>query len=84
LRYASSAQRSRTARGWQPRSVAACNSPSFCAISRGDAVWQRLYLPRELLHAQGIYATMPSYVLAQPALPPVCDALAEQRPADGQ
>jgi phytoene/squalene synthetase len=46
-----------------------------------DAVRQRLYLPRELLHTQGIYATMPSYVLAQPALPWVCDALAKQAAA---
>ena len=29
-----------------------------------DATRQRLYLPRELLHAHGIFATMPSYVLA--------------------
>lgn len=46
-----------------------------------DAVRQRLYLPRELLHAQGIYATMPSYVSVQPTLPQVCDALAEQAAA---
>jgi phytoene synthase len=43
-----------------------------------DATRQRLYLPRELLHAHGIFATMPSYVLAQPALPQVCNALAER------
>jgi phytoene synthase len=46
-----------------------------------DAARQRLYLPRELLHAHGIFATMPSYVLAQPALPQVCDELAEQAAA---
>jgi squalene synthase HpnD len=46
-----------------------------------DAVRQRLYLPRELLHAHGIFATMPSYVLAQPALPQVCNALAERATA---
>ncbi len=37
-----------------------------------DARRHRLYLPRELLHAQGIFATIPSWVLAQPALPDVC------------
>jgi phytoene/squalene synthetase len=43
-----------------------------------DAHRHRLYLPRELLQAHGIFATMPSYVLAQPALPQVCDVLAER------
>ena len=42
----------------------------------GDARLHRLYLPRELLHAHGIFATMPSWVLAQPALPEVCRDLA--------
>jgi phytoene synthase len=42
----------------------------------GDARLHRLYLPRELLHAHGIFATMPSWVLAQPALPDVCRDLA--------
>jgi squalene synthase HpnD len=37
-----------------------------------DARRDRLYLPRELLHAHGIFATTPSWVLAQPALPDVC------------
>jgi phytoene/squalene synthetase len=37
-----------------------------------DATRHRLYLPRELLHAHGIFATMPSWVLTQPALPDVC------------
>jgi squalene synthase HpnD len=46
-----------------------------------DAARQRLYLPRELLHGHGIFATMPSYVLAQPALPHVCNALAERAAA---
>jgi squalene synthase HpnD len=46
-----------------------------------DATRQRLYLPRELLHAHGVFATMPSYVLAQPALPRVCNALAERAAA---
>ena len=46
-----------------------------------DAARHRLYLPRELLHAHGIFATMPSYVLAQPALPHVCSALAERAAA---
>jgi phytoene synthase len=36
-----------------------------------DAARHRIYLPRELLHAHGIFATIPSYVLAQPALPRV-------------
>ena len=42
-----------------------------------DARRHRLYLPRELLQAHGIFSTMPNYVLAQPALPQVCNALAE-------
>jgi presqualene diphosphate synthase len=42
----------------------------------GDARLHRLYLPRELLHAHGIFATMPSWVLAQPRLPDVCRELA--------
>jgi phytoene synthase len=42
----------------------------------GDARLHRLYLPRELLHAHDIFATMPSWVLAQPALPDVCRDLA--------
>jgi phytoene/squalene synthetase len=42
-----------------------------------DARRHRLYLPRELLQAHGVFATMPSYVLAQPALPQVCNAVAE-------
>ena len=37
-----------------------------------DAWRHRLYLPCELLHAHGIFATTPSWVLAQPALPDVC------------
>jgi squalene synthase HpnD len=41
-----------------------------------DAKRHRLYLPRELLHARGIFATTPSWVLAQPALPEVCRDLA--------
>jgi phytoene synthase len=41
-----------------------------------DAERHRLYLPRELLQAQGIFATTPSWVLAQPALPNVCRDLA--------
>jgi presqualene diphosphate synthase len=42
-----------------------------------DARRDRLYLPRELLQEHGIFATTPSYVLAQPALPQVCNALAQ-------
>ena len=41
-----------------------------------DARLHRLYLPRELLHAHSIFATMPSWVLAQPTLPDVCHDLA--------
>jgi presqualene diphosphate synthase len=41
-----------------------------------DARLHRVYLPRELLDAHGIFATMPSWVLAQPALPNVCRDLA--------
>jgi len=41
-----------------------------------DAKRHRLYLPRELLQAHGIFATTPSWVLAQPALPDVCRYLA--------
>ena len=41
-----------------------------------DAKRHRLYLPRELLRAHGIFATTPSWVLAQPALPDVCRDLA--------
>jgi presqualene diphosphate synthase len=37
-----------------------------------DAKRHRLFLPRELLQTNGIFATMPSWVLAQPALPDVC------------
>ena len=42
-----------------------------------DSKQHRLYLPRELLHAHGIFATTPSWVLAQPALPEVCRDLAQ-------
>jgi presqualene diphosphate synthase len=51
----------------------------FTAILRSlaeDARRHRLYLPRELLHAHGIFATTPSWVLAQPALPEICRDLA--------
>jgi phytoene synthase len=37
-----------------------------------DARRHRMYLPRELLWAHGIYATTPNWVLTQPALPDVC------------
>jgi presqualene diphosphate synthase len=37
-----------------------------------DAKRHRLFLPRELLTAHGIFATMPSWVLAHPSLPEVC------------
>jgi Squalene/phytoene synthase len=38
-----------------------------------DAGRHRLYLPREMLHARGIFATTPNWVLAQPALAEVCN-----------
>ena len=42
-----------------------------------DARRHRLYLPREILQAHGVYATTPSWVLAQPALPDICRDLAQ-------
>ncbi|WP_395459688.1 presqualene diphosphate synthase HpnD [Azospirillum melinis] len=42
-----------------------------------DAELRRLYLPRELLRAAGIDATDPDEVLANPALPKACEALAD-------
>lgn len=41
-----------------------------------DADRGRLYLPSELLRARGIFATTPSWVLAQPGLGDVCRELA--------
>jgi phytoene synthase len=41
-----------------------------------DSARHRLYLPRELLRAHGIFGTIPSWVLAHPALPDVCRDLA--------
>jgi phytoene synthase len=41
-----------------------------------DAAIGRLYLPRELLVAHGIQLRDPTSVLAHPALPQVCDAVA--------
>jgi phytoene synthase len=46
-----------------------------------DGGRNRLYLPREMLRRHGIFATTPSWVLAQPALPDLCcdlAAIAEQ------
>ena len=43
---------------------------------RKAAERQRLYLPRELLYANGILTTIPGWVLAQPALADVCRDLA--------
>lgn len=43
-----------------------------------DAGVGRLYLPRELLEAEGITARDPHAVLADPRLPAVCAALAER------
>jgi len=42
-----------------------------------DAGRHRLYLPRELLNAHGIFATTPRWVLAQRALPDVCRDVAK-------
>ncbi|PWC48879.1 phytoene synthase [Azospirillum sp. TSA6c] len=42
-----------------------------------DAELRRLYLPRELLRTAGIDATDPDEVLANPALPKACEALAD-------
>jgi phytoene synthase len=42
-----------------------------------DAGRHRLYLPRELLNAHGIFATTPHWVLAQRALPDVCRDVAK-------
>jgi phytoene synthase len=41
-----------------------------------DAKRNRLFLPRELLHMHGIFATTPSWVLAQPAFAEVCQDFA--------
>ena len=41
-----------------------------------DGRRNRLYLPRELLQAHGIFSITPSWVLAQPSLPGVCRDLA--------
>jgi phytoene synthase len=52
-----------------------------------DARRGRLYLPRELLRGHGIDGSDPGPVLAHPALPEVCAALAErtrQRFADAE
>lgn len=43
-----------------------------------DAAIGRLYLPRELLEANGITARSPAEVLRHPALPRVCEVLAAQ------
>jgi squalene synthase HpnD len=43
-----------------------------------DAARQRLYLPRDLLRACGIFETDPQTVLSDPALPEVCDAIARR------
>lgn len=42
-----------------------------------DAELDRLYLPRELLLAAGITSDRPAEVLAHPALPQACEALAD-------
>jgi phytoene synthase len=42
-----------------------------------DAAMGRLYLPREMLQAEGIGSTDPEEVLAHPRLPAVCRAFAE-------
>ena len=43
-----------------------------------DAARGRLYLPRELLEREGVASRDPDRVLAHPALPEVCGALAER------
>jgi len=58
----------------QQNSAGRCSSPTSFAISpkmRDDTG-----STCELLHAHGIFATTPSWVLAQPALPDVCRDLA--------
>jgi len=45
---------------------------------REDAARGRLYLPRELLIANGIETTAPAAVLQHPALPQVCRSLADR------
>jgi squalene synthase HpnD len=47
-----------------------------------DAARGRLYLPRELLAAEGIESSDPARVLAHPGLPRVCDALAARATDD--
>jgi phytoene/squalene synthetase len=53
-----------------------CGSAGILRDLAEDAARHRLYLPRELLHAHGIFATTPSWVFSQPALPDVCRDLA--------
>lgn len=43
-----------------------------------DAARERLYLPRDLLRAYGIFETDPQTVLNDPALPQVCEAMARR------
>lgn len=43
-----------------------------------DAAYQRLYLPRDVLRAHGIVETDPHAVLDHPALPWVCDVVAQR------
>jgi presqualene diphosphate synthase len=45
---------------------------------RQDAALERLYLPRELLSCHGILSNDPATVLAHPALPAICEALARR------
>jgi hypothetical protein len=80
-RCASSAWRRRTACGWRLLLGRGMQLTGILRDLAQDAVRQRLYLPCELLRAHRIFATMPSYVLAQPALPQVCNALAERAAA---
>jgi phytoene synthase len=60
----------------QPLAVGLGRGMQLAGILRDltrDVTRQRLYLPREILRAHGIIATMPAYVLAQPALYRACD-----------
>jgi phytoene synthase len=43
-----------------------------------DAARQRLYLPRDVLRAHGVFETDPNAVLDHPALPWVCDVVAKR------
>jgi len=60
-RCGSLARRRQRASELQQNSAGRCSSPTSFAISPKMRSDNRLYLPRELLHAHGILATMPSW-----------------------